>query len=192
MPQARRDKEDLLLRRIPEVPSLQAAWLLLLFCASPRANYFLRVLPPADTQEYAASHDVAVLSCLASLLSGGEDFPGLQARLARLPLRGLRSAERLRFAAHWGSWADCLPVLHARSPLLGTACSNSCRVRPAPNRPASRQPANLRTSFVPADSPSLAGPPLVGRGLRPPADPDRQPGDLLHGWQHAASRCALF
>ena len=32
---------------------------------------------------------------------------------------GLRSAERLRFAAHWGSWANCLPVLHARSPLLG-------------------------------------------------------------------------
>ena len=31
---------------------------------------------------------------------------------------GLRSAVRLRFAAHWGSWADCLHMVKARHPTI--------------------------------------------------------------------------
>ena len=34
-----------LLDRIPSLPDLQSSWLLLLHCASARANYFLRVVP---------------------------------------------------------------------------------------------------------------------------------------------------
>ena len=52
-----REKHDELLGRIPTVPHLQSAWLLLLLCAQPRSNYLLRVLPPADTGEFAESHD---------------------------------------------------------------------------------------------------------------------------------------
>ena len=37
--------QDQLLSRLPAVGDLQSAWLLLLFCASPRANYLLRMLP---------------------------------------------------------------------------------------------------------------------------------------------------
>ena len=52
-----REKHDELLGRIPTVPHLQSAWLLLLLCAQPRSNYLLRVLPPADTGEFVESHD---------------------------------------------------------------------------------------------------------------------------------------
>ena len=39
--------QDRLLERIPHVEDLQASWLFLRYCAAPRANYLLRVLPPA-------------------------------------------------------------------------------------------------------------------------------------------------
>eukprot|EP00439_Symbiodinium_sp_Y106_P055787 s4313_g7.t1 len=43
---SKREEQDRLLQRIPALDSLQAAWLLLLFCAAPRANYLLRILLP--------------------------------------------------------------------------------------------------------------------------------------------------
>ena len=42
-----------LFARLPDVPDLQVAWLLLLFCALPRAQYVLRVLPPHQTAAFA-------------------------------------------------------------------------------------------------------------------------------------------
>ena len=41
---ARRVDHDVLLERIPAVPDLQAAWLLLSYCASARANFALRTV----------------------------------------------------------------------------------------------------------------------------------------------------
>ena len=46
-----------LLERIPAVPELQSAWLLLLHCASARANCLLRVVEPSAVAEFARSHD---------------------------------------------------------------------------------------------------------------------------------------
>ena len=66
-----RRKHDELLQRLPELPHLQTVWLLLLYCATPRCQYLLRTLPPAATGGFAASHDEAVLTCLATLVSGG-------------------------------------------------------------------------------------------------------------------------
>ena len=47
---------------------------------------------------------------------------GLAKVIASLPLSkgglGLRSAVHLRFAAHWGSWADCLHMVKARHPMI--------------------------------------------------------------------------
>ena len=45
----KRGLHDELLSHFPGLPDLQGAWLLLLFCASPRANYLLRMLPPGVT-----------------------------------------------------------------------------------------------------------------------------------------------
>ena len=117
-----------LLDRIPAVPHLQAAWLLLLFCVRSRANVLLRALPPAETLAYAEGHDIAVAACLHRLSGrvGGAAGLGhldLQERCAQLPLvqggLGLRAAVRERFAAHWASWAGCLPVVRLRLPALG-------------------------------------------------------------------------
>ena len=61
-------KQRTLLDRLLLLADTQVAWLLLCFCAAPRAQYALRTLPPADTRAYAAGHDAFILSCLGSLL----------------------------------------------------------------------------------------------------------------------------
>ena len=93
--------QDVLLERIPAFSDLQSAWLLLLFCASTRANYLLRMLPPHCTADYSRDHDRAVALCLRTLVYG-EDAPALpddalataqvcgQPLLVLLPLTGPR------------------------------------------------------------------------------------------------------
>ena len=119
----RLQEQDRLLSRIPRVPELQSAWLLLLYCAAPRSTYLLRTLPPADTAVFAAEHDAAIRRCLATLLAGGDGdmpLPDLSYRRAQLPLSmgglGLGSAERLRHAAYWSSWADTVRALRKHQP----------------------------------------------------------------------------
>ncbi|OLQ07106.1 hypothetical protein AK812_SmicGene9518 [Symbiodinium microadriaticum] len=100
----KRDEHDRLLQRIPSVQDVQAAWLLLHYCAAPRANYLLRSLPPADA---------AVGCCLSALLGLAEaPLPPQPARAARLALRfgglGLRAADTDRHAAYWAvGWTPC-------------------------------------------------------------------------------------
>ena len=62
-----------LLERIPSVQDLQAAWLLLLYCAGTRANFLLRAIPPAQTEEYAVNHTASLKECLTRIL--GADIP---------------------------------------------------------------------------------------------------------------------
>ena len=53
-----------MLEMIPQVPDVQAAWLLLVFCASTRANFFLRTVAPEFTLEFAERHDEQVYTLL--------------------------------------------------------------------------------------------------------------------------------
>ena len=64
------------------LPHLQSAWLILLLCGAPRANYLLRILPPCHTHAIAREHDAAVLRCLGRLLSAEEplELDALQRR----------------------------------------------------------------------------------------------------------------
>ena len=48
--QQRLEDQDRLLQRIPLVPHLQCAWLLLLFCGAPRCTYMLRTCPQQTQQ----------------------------------------------------------------------------------------------------------------------------------------------
>ena len=95
-----------LLERIPAVEDLQAAWLLLLFCAAAKSNFLLRTVSPLLTHRYAASHDAQLWRCFSSILRVTDaTTPGVAKVIASLPSKGglgLRSAVRLRFAAHWG------------------------------------------------------------------------------------------
>lgn len=73
-----------LLRAIPAFDDLQAPWLLLLFCASPRCNYHLRMLPPEETATFAQDHDTAVAACFTQLLDTGP-IPATSLAIAHLP-----------------------------------------------------------------------------------------------------------
>ena len=118
--QSKRAEHDRLLQRIPHLDDLQAAWLLLQSCATPRANYLLRILPPHLTAAYATAHDSAIAQCLANLLELEGSLTPCTVRAAQLPQRfgglGLRCASSDRHAAHWASWCDTLPVVQARAP----------------------------------------------------------------------------
>ena len=59
----RLEDHQVLLNRIPEVQDLQAAWALLLHCASARANYMLRVIRPELVRGYAKGHDRGIWTC---------------------------------------------------------------------------------------------------------------------------------
>ena len=64
---------QLLLQRIPAVQDLQSAWLLLLFCASSRATFYLR---PDFTEAFARQQDLHTWQCLSTLLEQRHDaFP---------------------------------------------------------------------------------------------------------------------
>ena len=108
-----------LLDRIPHLEDLQASWLLLLYCASPRCTYLLRMCSPNVTTEFANNHDFAVAACLRRLLAV-DDLPAQALATAHLPLSqgglGLTCASILATPAFWSSWADSLPVLHTQLP----------------------------------------------------------------------------
>ena len=118
------DEHKELLRRIPFVQDVQAAWLLLLYCAVPRANFWLRTVQPEMTVSYAERHDQDLWACLSDVLQ--VDVPCSEVvSSASLPLSlggvGLGSAQRIRQAANWASWADCLEMVQARHPTVAAA-----------------------------------------------------------------------
>ena len=92
------DSHGVLLTRLLGLEDVQASWLLLVFCCSPRSNHVLCLLPPDSTVDFALAHDVAMGDCLSAL--GG---------------LGLRSAVAVAPAAYWASWADSLPVLQRQA-----------------------------------------------------------------------------
>ena len=104
-------EHSVLLQRIPLVENLQAAWLLLSFCAAARANFIMRTVSPELGEAFATGHDDSVRACLGSLLNVDvAHVPGFAQMMTNLPLHmcglGLRSAVRLYPAAHSASWAD--------------------------------------------------------------------------------------
>ncbi|CAE7512201.1 unnamed protein product, partial [Symbiodinium sp. CCMP2456] len=106
----------------PTYSAKSGAWLLLAFCAAPRAQHLLRNVPPADILPYARGHDdagtIAVWAVVES--QGGDQGPGegddwAAARFASEPGR---SRSRGCGAGFTGSilggvgraWAVALPV----------------------------------------------------------------------------------
>ena len=114
-----------LLNALTTLPDLQTSWLLLLYCASPRAHYALRGIRPDLTGTYATAHDAAVLACLAQLLDHQHGaLPEHASHRAHLALDqgglGLRSAHHHTAAAYWASWHDVAPIIQRKSPNLFT------------------------------------------------------------------------
>ena len=59
---------QVLLHKIPGVPDVQSAWLLLVHCAQARANFMLRMIPPEAVREFAQRHDRELFQCLGQIL----------------------------------------------------------------------------------------------------------------------------
>ena len=128
---ARLDDECRLLGELRELPDLQSARLLLLYCASLRAQHVLRTVPPRDAAACASEHDQAVWTTVQHILAE-PDARGQQWDAARqvgfLPAAaggiGLASAERLAPAAYWAAWADALPVMLQRRSDAARRCAH--------------------------------------------------------------------
>ena len=163
--------------------------ILLLFCASTRANYLLRMLPPHCTADYSRDHDRAVVSCLRTLLYG-EDAPALPddaLATAQLPLGlgglGLRSAASGAPAAYWASWQDAFPALLQRFP------DDAARLRASLSAPHAGMPPGLAAACAAAAHVRASGFPVPDWDVAaaPSAPPPPAHGDShLRGWQRAA------
>ena len=200
---ARMEDERRLLDQLPRLPDTQCAWLLLRYCASPRANHLLRTVPPEQLEPYAADHDAAMWEALRGILGGG-DLEASQEQVARalafLPGRsgglGLQAATRISPAAYWAAWADALPLLHARWPQVTAQVLATLRAAQEPAQPsllALRRAANLlvQEGFQgPSWEDLLAGatPPPIRRTDNTEEEAETpEPAELAHGWQFAAS-----
>ena len=110
----RMQEELKLLDRLSHGLSHQTAWLLLNYCAAPRANYMLRTLTPSAVSDYARAHDTAIRNAFARIFDLPEDISHSVPFRSRLemPVRfggiGLQSADRIAPSAYWSSWADSL------------------------------------------------------------------------------------
>ena len=62
-------EQSTLLERFPTVTDLQSAWLIILHCASARANYLLRVVELVSVAAYASAHDECVWTCMYTHLN---------------------------------------------------------------------------------------------------------------------------
>ena len=106
-----------LLNLIPKLPSRQAAWLLLYFCAVPRMNHILRTVPLPEAQPMAEAHDRSIIEVFRNVFQlpqdteWNTDLHGMEYTAwvdqARLPLRlagmGLRDSQRASSVAYWAS-----------------------------------------------------------------------------------------
>ena len=95
-------KNSTLLARERGWPKKQCCWQLLVQCAGPRCNHFVRTVPPSFSALHAEGHDREMQVTMATLLEG---IPGdasqqrVASQLATLPMRmgglGSRSAARI-------------------------------------------------------------------------------------------------
>ena len=176
-----------LFEKIPAVQDLQCAWLLLLFCASTRANYLLRAVPPALSEGFARVHDTRVWECFSELL--GVQAEGAPRNIAHLPFRhgglGLASAVLSRSAACWASWADCLPMVKARHPVIARELLHALDDQGGGihiNSASSSRDQLIGMGFL---APTWVD---VANGVRPRRDDDWEdvPRSSAQGWQHEA------
>ena len=105
--------------RARHLPDLQTAWLLLSFCASPRAQHLWCMLPPAQPAVYAVRNDDAIWATLltagrggcrwTAASVGGSQTVGLSSRLVAVwadvlaPLARKYPDLACRFAREWAA-----------------------------------------------------------------------------------------
>ena len=188
--QAKSREHDTLFDRLVAVPDLQCAWLLLLFCASTRANYMLRVVHPELSHGFAARRGSRVWSTLTRLL--GVEGSECARQRASLPFSigglGLRSAVRTSTAAYWSSWADTLSMIRARHPTVADDVVIALSANLGGLHLQGANSCRRRLQDAGFDAPEWGD---LSRGLRPGQrglDDAPEPGAPRHGWQRVAAQ----
>ena len=178
-------EQETLFTRIPTVQDTQVCWLLLLMCASTRANFWLRMIRPDQTLQYAERNDAAVWGCLCAIL-GSPGVPADAQVTASFPLSmgglGLASAVRSSVAAHWSSWADCIKMVRDRHPIVADVIMRGIDHHPALCFDA------VRTCEHALVDVGLEIPSWREMSESPPARKAHpQPNGPKFGWQHRAN-----
>ena len=166
---------------------------MLLFCASPRSTYLLRMCAPDSTKDFAEAHDTAIGACLQSLLQT-TDIPATSLAIAHLPLTqgglGLMSATILAAPAYSSSWADTLPVLHAHLPELThqilEQLNTYSQASPALQAATDAARTLAATRWEPPTWAAIAS----SQTQAPAPPPAPAEGPFARGWQHKASTTA--
>ena len=177
---------------IPLIPDVQSSWCLLLHCAAARANYYIRVVPPELSDEFATSHDNALWMCLSRVLDMPPDACDRSARdVASLPLAfggmGLRSAVRAAVPACWSSWGDALSMISQRHRTVATTLVHELSGHStSAHLNAAAQSADQLRGLEGFDVPSWAD---LAAGVRPNLRnaEDVEPASFRTGWQHEAA-----
>ena len=190
--------EQVLLDRLAVLPDAQCAWLILMYCASPRANHLLRTVPPAEVMPYAQDHDRRIWETLQCILGGAglDSSTAIAAQsLATLPRRsgglGLQNATRTAPGAYWAAWADALPVMQQRRPREAAQLTALLEGQVPGRRGCVAAAADAAQALAgeghqcPRWRDLLAG----ARPERPAPEDEPELGEWRHGWQfYACSR----
>ena len=114
--------------------------------------------------------------------------------IAQLPCRmggsGLRSCVRISHAAYWASWADVIPTLADRFPILSAAYVSELESESSSTSVRScfrgARVARLLLQCEGFEAPTFSD---IAHGIRPEAVAacDVDPGEFQHGWQYYAA-----
>ena len=175
-----------LFQSIPWIEDTQAAFALLLMCGSTRTTCWLRKVQPDQTEDFARRHDEEVWRCLRTVLGTPSALDEAQV-IATLALSagglGLTSAQRVKGAAHFASWADCLRKGRERHLLIAELMIRHLEEGTAPCFQAVRQCKDSVTAA------GLVVPSWTELSLTPPEDlEDPEPNQPRHGWQQKVTR----
>ena len=173
----------------PWVPDVQCGWQILLQCAGPRCQHFLRTVPPSQSARYAQSHDTGMRHAMEAVLGGvprSSEQKSTAHKIKSLPMRlgglGLRSAERMKPVAFWASSADALPMRSNRLTTLTDQVENELGTgvggTPCMLELSTATHTLDRSGFV--DRPGWH---QLRMGARPPLVASSEPGEWQHGWQ---------
>ena len=156
-----------------------------------RANFYIRTIRPELSAEFSQRHDEQIWHCFCKLLKTPPGAVAVSARKAATLLLtsgglGLRSAWRLREAAHWASWADTIKMVKASHPDIAETILAAVEARDeVPSVQAINQSVES-VAEVGFDAPPWEE--LAREIVVPPNAEDADPHQPRVGWQASASR----
>ena len=170
--------------RIHRVEDTQACWLLLLISASTRANFWLPVVSPGQSLQFAERHDAAVWQ---RAILGTPGAPEAAQTTANFPMSmgglGPTSAVRSRVAAYLLSCADCITMIKDRQPVVANMVIEGIDRDPAPCFQA------VRSCERALHDEGLVTPTWREMSESPPeSESQPEPNGPKFGWQHVANR----